>query len=311
LVCGFLVLVERYFASRSPLTLAMAGVVLALGALTRSALWLFPPFAALLVIAFSRDRTFFGRIVSAAPLLLGFALTLAPWTVRNTLLQQTFTTVDVMGGRNVMMGNYEFTPAYRPWAAIEMEGDKAWYSVLSRAHGGLAGNTQGQLDKLAMKYAFGYMMDHPGQTASRSAAKLLHFWQLERELIAGAKQGIWGPFSTPAVVALAAAIMGAYAVTMLLGIFGAALVRPKSWPMHATMLLLVAFVTALHCVAFAHSRYHLPLMPIVMIYAAAAWVHRPTIIGKWRSWPFAATAIVGLALATSWVVDIAFEAGRF
>jgi hypothetical protein len=249
--------------------------------------------------------------VSAAPLMLGCALTLAPWTVRNTLLQQTFTTVDVMGGRNVMMGNYEFTPVYRPWAAIEIQGDKAWHSVLSRANGGLAGKTQGQIDKLAMKYAFGYMADHPSQTANRSAAKLLHFWQLERELIAGAKQGIWGPVSTPTVVALAAAIMGTYAVTILLGIFGAALVPPRSWSMHATLLLLVAFVTALHCVAFAHSRYHLPLMPIVMIYAGAAWVHRRAIINNWQSWPFAAAAIVSLILATSWVVDIAFEAGRF
>jgi hypothetical protein len=105
--------------------------------------------------------------------------------------------------------------------------------------------------------------------------------------------------------------MGTYAVTILLGVFGAALVPPKSWAMHACLLLLVAFVTALHCVAFAHSRYHLPLMPIVMIYAAAAWVHRRAIIGNWRRWPFAAAAIVSLILATSWVVDIAFEAGRF
>jgi len=311
LLCGFLVLIERYFASPSRLTLATAGVMLGLAALTRSVVWLFPLFAVLTIITFSRNRTLLGRIGSAAPLMLGFVLTLAPWTVRNTLLQQTFTTVDVMGGRNMMMGNYEFTPAYRPWAAIEIEGDEAWHAVLSRAHGGLAGKTQGQIDKLAMKYALGYMLDHPSQTVRRSTAKLLHFWQLERELVAGAKQGIWGPFSTPAVVALAAVIMGAYAVTILLGVFGVVLAPPKSLAMHAFLLVLVGFVTALHCVAFAHSRYHLPLMPIVMIYAAAAWVQRREITGKWRSWPFAAAATVSLVLVASWVADIAFEAGRF
>jgi 4-amino-4-deoxy-L-arabinose transferase-like glycosyltransferase len=311
LVCAFLVLVERFFATQSPLTVAAAGIVLGLAALTRSVVWLFPPFAFVLLVAFSPQPTFLRRVAASLPLVVGFALTLAPWTIRNTRLQETFITVDVMGGRNVMMGNYEFTPAYRPWAAIEITGEEAWHSVLSKEIGGLAGKTQGQIDKLAMKYAFSYMLAHPGQTLSRSVAKLFHFWQLERELVADAKQGIWGAFSTPLVVALAAIVMGAYAATMLLGIFGAVLSPPRSLAMHALLLVLVAFVTALHCVAFAHSRYHLPLMPIVILYAAAAWVGRRGVLIQWRSWKFAAAAAIGLVLAASWVADVAFEAGRF
>ncbi len=311
LLCGFLLLVERSLATQSMSILAAAGVVLGLAALTRSVVWLFPPFAVVTLIFVSRERTFLRRVASAMPLMLGFALTLAPWTFRNTQLQQTFTTVDVMGGRNVMMGNYEFTPAYRPWAAIEISGERAWHSVLSRTHGGLSGKTQGQIDKLAMKYAFAYMLDHPGQTVNRSIAKLFHFWQLERELVAGAKQGVWGEFSTPTVVAMAAVIMGVYAVTMLLGICGAILTPPKSLGMHWLLLVLVAFVTALHCLAFAHSRYHLPLLPIVIIYAAAAWVERGELLKQWRTWKCFAAATIGSVLVSSWVIDIIFEAGRF
>lgn len=311
LLCGFLVLVQRYFQSPSTWTLAAAGVVLGLAALTRSVVWLFPPFAVVLLVVFSRQSTVLRRLASPAPLVLGFALALAPWTVRNTRLQETFTTVDVMGGRNVMMGNYEFTPADRPWAAIEITGDRAWHSVLARANGGLKGQTQGQIDKLAMKYALGYMSDNPGQTLARSTAKLFHFWQLERELVAGARQGIWGPFSTPAVVALAAVIMGVYVLTMLLGIFGAIVLPPQSWNMHVFLLVLVAFVTALHCIAFGHSRYHLPLMPIVIVYAAAAWVGRHEVLGQWRTWRFAVAAIVSGVLVASWILDVFFEAARF
>jgi 4-amino-4-deoxy-L-arabinose transferase-like glycosyltransferase len=311
LVCAFLILVQRHVQAPSRWTLAAAGVVLGLAALTRSVLWLFPPFALLVLIATGPEKRLTQRFASAAALLVGFAITLAPWTIRNTQLQQTFVTVDVMGGRNVMMGNYEFTPAYRPWAAIEITGERAWHSMLARQSGGLAGKTQGQIDKLAMQQAFAYMLAHPGQTTLRSAAKLFHFWQLERELVAGAKQGIWGQFSTPAVVLLAAVVMGAYALTMLLGVFGAVLVPPRSAAMHTLLLVLVAFVTALHCVAFAHSRYHLPLVPIVIVYAAAAFVGRWQVLSQWRSWRFAAAAAVAGILAASWIVDIVFEASRF
>lgn len=311
LVCAFLVLVERHVRTPSRWTLAAAGVVLGLAALTRSVVWLFPPFALVVLVVASRETGLARRVASALPLLIGFAITLAPWTIRNTQLQKTFTTVDVMGGRNVMMGNYEFTPAYRPWAAIEITGERAWYSVLATANGGLAGKTQGQIDKLAMKYAFAYMLDHPAQTMTRSAAKLCHFWQLERELVAGAKQGIWGRFSTAAVVLLAAIVMGAYALTMLLGIYGAAVSPPNSAAMHAMLLVLIGFVTALHCLAFAHSRYHLPLMPIVIVYAAAAFVQRRDVLGSWRSWKFLAATAVASILAASWVIDVVFEAARF
>lgn len=316
LLVGFLLLIERSLVTeliqptQSRWALASAGVVLGLAALTRSVVWLFPPFAVLLIISFSRQPSWPRRLASALPFMLGFALTLAPWTIRNTRLQETFTTVDVMGGRNVMMGNYEHTPWYRPWAAIEMSGDEAWHSVLSRHHGGLAGKTQGQIDKLAMKYALAYIAEHPGQTTARSSAKLLHFWQLERELVAGAKQGIWGPFDRLAVLALAAVIVGVYSATMLLSIFGAVLAPPRNWQMHVFLLTLIAFVTALHCVAFGHSRYHLPLMPIVIIYAAAACMQWRSLLGQWRSWKFALATLLAGGLAASWIADILFEAGR-
>jgi 4-amino-4-deoxy-L-arabinose transferase-like glycosyltransferase len=311
LVLGFLVLVERYLSTSSRWALAGAGVVLGLAALTRSALWLFPPVAVMFILVLGTDRTWLGRIASSAALVVAFAAVLAPWTIRNTRLQQTFTTVDVMGGRNVMMGNYEHTPWHRPWAAIDMDGEQAWHRVLSKHHGGFAGKTQGQIDKLAMKYALGYMAAHPLETLQLSSAKFFHFWQLERELVAGAKQGFWGPISTPTLLLLAAVILGAYVATIVLGIFGFALVPPQNWRMQLFLLLLTAYVTALHCVAFGHSRYHLPLMPILMIYAAALLVNWRKVGSKWHSWRFAAAGIVCLALALSWGLDLLAEAGRF
>ena len=310
LVCSFLLASERYLATSSRWAIVAAGVLLGLAALTRSAVWLFPPVAAALILWTGPERMIRGRLVSAALLCVAFALTLAPWTIRNTTLHKTFTTVDVMGGRNVMMGNYEHTPWDRPWAAIEIQGEKAWHQVLSRAHGGLAGKTQGQIDKLAMRQALEYIAAHPGQTLARSTAKLFHFWQLERELVAGGKQGIWGTFSTPLLLLMAAAIVGTYCLVMVSGLFGVWMMPPSNRAVHWLLVLLVLFVTALHSVAFGHSRYHLPLMPIVILYAAACLVHWRVVVGQWRSWPFAAAAAMSLVLAASWAWDLALEAGR-
>jgi 4-amino-4-deoxy-L-arabinose transferase-like glycosyltransferase len=309
LVCLFVLAMQRYLSSGNRLWLVNAGVTLGLAALTRSVLWLFPPLAFVYLLFLGRERTWLSRLASAATLVLACGVTLAPWTIRNTLLQKTFTTVDVMGGRNVMMGNYEYTLEDRPWATIELQDQRAWYRVLAQKQS-LKGKTQGQIDKLAMRYAIDYVLAHPGQTIERSIAKFFHFWQLERELIAGAQRGLWGEFSTPAVLGMAAVILGAYMATMAAGIFGAWM-RPTEMRLHVLLLLLIAFVTGLHALAFGHSRYHLPLMPLAMLYAAAAIYQWRNIAGNWRSFRFAGAAACLLVLAVSWGLEIRHEISRF
>jgi 4-amino-4-deoxy-L-arabinose transferase-like glycosyltransferase len=309
LVCLLVLWFQRYLSSERRGWLFAAGVTLGLAALTRSVLWLFPPLAFLYLLFLGRERTWLGRLASATTLVLAFCVTLAPWTIRNTLLQKTFTTVDVMGGRNVMMGNYEHTLEDRPWATIELKGETAWHSVLAENQS-LKGKTQGQIDKLAMRYAIDYVLSHPVQTIRRSTAKFFHFWQLERELIAGAQTGLWGNFGKPAILGMAAVILGAYVVTMAAGIFGVWL-RPMDWRLHVLLLLLIAFVTGLHALAFGHSRYHLPLMPLVILYAAGAIDQWRRLAGRWKSFGFAAAVACLLVLGASWALEIKHEMTRF
>jgi hypothetical protein len=60
---------------------------------------------------------------------------------------------------------------------------------------------------------------------------------------------------------------------MLLGLAGALTVPATDRRAKLLALLSVSFVCALHSIVFGHSRYHLPLMPLVSIFAAAAIVH--------------------------------------
>jgi 4-amino-4-deoxy-L-arabinose transferase-like glycosyltransferase len=302
---------QRYLKTVSAAWLAAFGAVLGLAALTRSVLWLFPAPLVLFLVLLGPERRFAVRLVHCAVFLLAFAVVLAPWTIRNTRLQKTFITVDVMGGRNLMMGNYEHTPIDRPWAAIEIQGEQSWHHVLRQSlPEQFKGLTQGQIDKLAMKYALRYMADHRELTLRRAIAKFTHFWQLEREIIAGLMRGHWGHLSKPAILVIAAVILGSYVCVMVLGILGLTIANRSDWRMHLFVCMLIMFVCSLHTLVFGHSRYHLPLMPLIGIYAAAAVCGRRELFRSWCSPRVLCGAVACGVLILLWCRELVVEAVR-
>ncbi len=284
--------------------LLLVGVAFGLAALTRSVLWLFPPFLVCYLLYVSRGEPWSRRIVLAAIPVIAFGVVLAPWSIRNTRLQRTFTTVDVMGGRNVMMGNYEYTPLFRAWDAITIRGDKSWHAVLAAELPEFGAFTQGQRDKAAMRRGVKFAATHPGLTLQRSVVKFFNFWQLDRAIVAGALRGYWGVKSRFATALIAALVFTSYAAVVLGGIYGFVLFPPQDRRMHWFLLLLVGFICAIHSAVFAHSRYHLPVIPLVMIYAAAAanrWRELLTCRDRGRC-RFA--TVVSAVLIASWILQI-------
>jgi hypothetical protein len=144
--------------------------------------------------------------------------------------------------------------------------------------------TQGQIDKLAMRQAVQFVLANPGLTAQRDLVKFFDFWGLERELVAGADRGLFGHIPRPVILLLTVVICGAYVFALFASVFGAALAPPPDRRVHVFLVLLVAFVCGLHTLAFGHSRYHLPLMPLLLLYAASAVVNRRSIWEGRRSW---------------------------
>ncbi|MCI0641947.1 MAG: glycosyltransferase family 39 protein [Gemmataceae bacterium] len=272
----FCLVMVRSWQRQSYVTGASAGIVLGLAALTRSVVWLFPPVLAVFLL-FAWPGSIWRRLPAGLTVALGFAATIAPWTIRNTLLQETFVTVDVMSGRNFMMGNYQHTPLYRSWDAISITGDKAWWHEVLAAYPASERKTQGQLDKLALAQGLKFVRENPGLTLERCLVKFFDFWGLERELIAGAARGYFGPIAKPALLLLALVVFGSYALALLLGVFGLVLAPSLDRRAWWFFFLLAAFVCGMHTMVFGHSRYHLPLMPIVFLFAAAALVHRDDI----------------------------------
>ena len=244
------------------------GCALGLAALTRSVLWPFPLVLCPLAF-FSLGGSWKSRAPLVLYLLLGYALIIAPWAVRNTRLQGVFTLVDTMGGLNLLMGNYEHTPLNRAWDAISLRGEKSWFYDLPPTPSNGTTWTEGRKEKWALRKAVTYMLEHPALTLKRTVIKFANFWGLERVIISSWQRGLYQPPQWFAVMGTVAITL-AYPLTMLLASLGLFLALPKNHLAHLFLVSVIVCICGVHTIVFGHERYHLPLMPFILLYAAAA-----------------------------------------
>jgi 4-amino-4-deoxy-L-arabinose transferase-like glycosyltransferase len=316
LFSGVLILTETVFTAllllfvwccvrleeRPSLPMALAtGAALGLSALARSVMW---PFVLLLPalawFGLRSDRR--DRGLTIAALVLGYAVVVAPWAIRNTALQGTFTVVDTMGGLNLYMGNYEHTPEDRMWDAVSVAGEQAWHTKLPPVAEDGRKWTEGTKEKWAQRQALAFIREHPQTTLRRSVLKFADFWGLERDFIAGVQRGYYHPPLWFAVVGALATTLG-YVATAVLAVVGF-WVAPPDRRGHVLFITLVLFVCGVHTLVFGHSRYHLPLIPIMLLYAASALTS-----GRWRemftaSRPALLATSMALVLGLVWLREI-------
>jgi 4-amino-4-deoxy-L-arabinose transferase-like glycosyltransferase len=263
----FVLLTVMVVQEPRPSTALACGAVLALATLTRSILWPLPlvlcPLLAMLIRG-SKSR----RLALPALVFLSYTIVILPWAIRNTRLQQVVTIVDTMGGINLRMGNYEYTPDDRMWDAVALSGTKSWVYGLPPPEPGET-ITEGRKDKWAQREAIQYMRAHPLTTIRRSFIKFADFWGLEREFIAGVETGLFDPPRWFEIVG-SLVIVGGYALVAIIGGVGLWIAPPRDWRVQWLVLLPVALIVAGHTIVFGHSRYHLPIIPILGLYAAQA-----------------------------------------
>lgn len=304
LLIAFVLLAVMLVQEPRARTAAACGAVLGFAALTRSVLWPAPLLLCPLLAWLLREpmRT---RVVLPAVVLVAYAAVIAPWAVRNTRLQGVVTIVDTMGGINLRMGNYEHTPEDRMWDAVSVGGDRNWAYALR--YEPLTGPvTEGVKDKWAQRKALEYMRANPGVTFRRSTIKFADFWGLEREFMAGVREGFFAPPLWFQVLATVAILAGFTAVVSG-GVVGAWLSPPGDWRLHLLVLFPVVLITGAHTLAFGHSRYHIPLMPLLGVYAAAL-ITRGLPDGRWASprWGTAGAAASVMLLCAIWIRQVVF-----
>jgi 4-amino-4-deoxy-L-arabinose transferase-like glycosyltransferase len=281
-----------------------AGLTCGLAALTRSVLWPMP-FVLVLYLGIALKQPIRRRLSACLLLLMGYSSVIGPWAIRSSRIQDTPVVVDTMGGLNLLMGNYEFTPEERMWDAVSIVGPKSWAAPLAN-HADARTWTEGQKERWARTKALQFMADHPLLTLRRSMLKLADLWGLEREWLGGLQQGLYRPPRWFAVLS-GTLVVTTFPMLLILAVWGVFKARPANATAHYFLLLTVAFVCLMHAITFGHSRYHLPLVPILSIYAASVIVRRRTLLPTRRvASMFSPLAVTTLFVAV-WTREILYR----
>lgn len=296
-----------YLARPRALVILGAGLALGLAVLTREILW---PTVVLMsaLMAFGTRLPWRRWAWHSALLVAGLLVVTVPWVVRNTLVQGTFTLIATNGGMVFLAGNYENTPWDHPWQANalppELKVRRLFPETLS----------EGVTQKLATRRAIAFIREHPWRTARMNVIRVANLWGLERELTGVFAKGTYGAMGAVRLVATTAIINAAYLFVVLMGLLVLCFALQARGPWlawHLYTAVLIVFTTLVHMPVSAHPRYHLPLVPLLAMYAVQAWPMRRTLWAGRRTFAFRIAAACTGLLALAWIRDIAVDLERF
>jgi hypothetical protein len=271
-------------------TAAVAGLLWGLATLTRElslylvpivALWMVRPRAGAVGQPLARTiRDLTPAMGRAALLVLATGLTVAPWTIRNAVVFRAFIPVSTMGGLNLWQGNTTLTH-------LQI------YEVLATKGGAV------EQDRYCREMARETIAARqPTWVFEKLGEQMPEFWKAGSEVLDHlVGRDACGPLPAATLVPLELALVLPYLAA--LGLFLVGLVRLRFSGAAWLLLLLLAAYNAAHVVAYATTRFRLPVLPIVFMVAAAVVVGRRegTLLPLrgWRLLLLAALALAALA----------------
>ncbi len=284
----------------------MTGVFMGLCALTRSILY---PFLAVAIIFlfFTCKGSFLNKAKWLTLLAVGYFIVVGPWSVRNTILHKTPVIVNTMGGYNLYMGNYEHTPLNSSWAAVGLTGDKSWYYGHKNK---LSGMNEAQKEKWCKERAKEFILEHKLLTVKRDLIKAANFWGMERAIIGGIIAGHYPELNRILyLVCVTLTIFFTFAMVTICFVFGCIYnIRNRKSDI-IFIVLLICYFTAMHSIVFGHPRYHLPLIPLLAIFAAWSILNYKKIWERRSLRSFKISVILSAVFIIIWAREILFVEG--
>lgn len=262
---------ERLLAAAGPGGRApalTAGLLFGLAALTREPVLYFVPLAAAFLWATRATRR------HGLAFLLAALAVVAPWTLRNRLVYEAFVPVSTFGPFNLWLGNTRMTRAdvYAEYAAVP--GRVAKYEHTRR-------RAREAIAQRQPRWIFEKLRD-----------ELPRFWEADSQALAHLRRGAYGEVSSARIQALSAIVVLPYLAVLALFTLGVARA-----PLGRGAVLLLGFVSyyvLLHVVSHGFARFRLPVLPILLLFAAAGLRSAAVHVSRRRR---AATAALGVGLA--------------
>ncbi len=266
----------------------LAGLLLGLTALTRSAVVPFVPLAALWTGW--GVRPWRAGLRNGALVVLAFLLVTMPWSLRNSLLHGEFHFVETDLGYNLYMG---YHPQSSGTFSVEFSFDLL--PILD----------DGERNRLGMEAFWSFVRADPARVPYLMARKLSYFWGFDRRgfqyFYCNNFLGDWQPWQVEGALGL---LCAPTALVVAAGLAGLVLARPRR--QIALAALLVVSFTAGYVLIMAEARFHLPLIPPLAVLAAHTLVDRP-----WQGaarWQRGLAVLLWLALAANWGWELARDA---
>lgn len=240
----------------------LSGIVAALACLVRPSFLLFPPFAIALMLVFSTQRL--RQLEIALPLLIGLALGMSPWWVRNYEVAGQFVPTSLQVGASLYDGwNPEADGSSRMDFTREFRAEQG---RIDQAEGSPPQEYEARLDRRMRDASLTWAQEHPLGVVQLAGVKFLRMWS------PWANEG--GLRSWPLLVISFAT----YVPLLGLALCGAWRWASRDWP-YALLVLPAIYFTLLHMIFVASLRYRLPpMMPLEILAAGfiVGWWWGPT-----------------------------------
>lgn len=270
LVLASAILVIRALRTPSAPRWLAAGLVLSCAILARQTLLLYAVVIAGWLLYDLRGRLAIGaRAKCLAAFGLGVVLLIAPFTLRNAVVGGDFVLLNSTGGISLYMGNNErangawVPPAFGMRVDSPLAMQVAFEQVAERATGREL--KPSEVSAYWSARALDWIFDQPGAWLTLELRKLLLFWNA-REIWNNRSIDISREFSW----VLRLPLLG-YGVVAPLALVGMGL-GARRWRELFPLYALVAVHLASALVFFVLSRYRMPVVPVLMIFAASTVV---------------------------------------
>ena len=226
----------------------LGGASAALGVLSRSALVGFVPLAALWLLAALPKRRWIALVF-----VLGFACAMSPWWIRNWQVFHHFVLTTTDGGHGFLIGNNARSRTDPRGVYVPED----WSFIKDVIHDELA------INRRFYQRGLDFIKSHPGEWVRLALDKFCRFWRF------------WP--HTDFVARRYAIIYGISYTALFPFIVAGAILSFWSLPGQRGKLLLVYllifYMTAIHMVYIAVTRYREPLTPFLLCFAGYALGH--------------------------------------
>jgi len=227
---------------------AVAGVLAALATLVRPSWLTFIPFG--IVVAVIIDRRQSRHVLLGLVMLVGMAVTMSPWWIRNWQLVGRFVPTTLQMGASLYDGLNPRADGSSQMAFVPE------FDALERAeHGGGVG-FEYRLDRRLFRASLDWAAGHPRRVLELVGVKFVRLWN------------VWPNDAGHRGWALRLVSLLSYVPTLGLGLAGVWHERGRGWPI-ALCWLPAVYLTLLHVVFVSSIRYREPAMLVMLLPAAA------------------------------------------